>query len=51
MFDGGEDSDGLSLGDYQRLKTQFIQAYGFPQLVIWNNLVKLGVVRVKGGLS
>ena len=44
-------SDGLSLADYQRLKTQFIQAYGFPPLVTWNNLVKLGVVRVKGGLS
>merc|ERR1719153_1401367 len=44
-------SDGLSLIDYQRIKTQFVQAYGFPHIVTWNNLVKVGVIRVKGGLS
>jgi len=43
--------DGLSQPDYQRLKTQFLQAYGFPHLVTWNNLVKLGLLRMKGGLS
>jgi len=44
-------SDGLSLIDYQRIKTQFVQAYGFPHLITWNNLVKVGIIRVKGGLS
>jgi len=44
-------SDGLSLIDYQRIKTQFVQAYGFPHIITWNNLVKVGVIRVKGGLS
>ena len=34
--------DGLSLSDYQRLKTQFVQAYGFQHLVTWNNLLKVG---------
>ena len=44
-------SDGLALSDYQKLKTQFIQAYGFSHLVTWNNLLKLGVIRVRGGIS
>ena len=44
-------SDGLSLPDYQRLKTQFVQAYGFQHLVTWNNLLKVGLVQVKGGLE
>ena len=43
--------DGLLLSDYQRLKTQFIQAYGFNHLVTWNNLVKLGIIRIKGGIT
>jgi len=43
--------DGLSLSDYQRLKTQFVQAYGFQHLITWNNLLKVGLVRVKGGLE
>jgi len=43
--------DGLLLSDYQRLKTQFIQAYGFNHLVTWNNLVKLGIIRIKGGVT
>lgn len=43
--------DGLTLSDYQRLKTQFVQAYGFQHLVTWNNLLKVGLVRVKGGLD
>ena len=34
--------DGLALSDYQRLKTQFVQAYGFQHLVTWNNLLKVG---------
>jgi len=42
-------SDGLSLIDYQRIKTQFVQAYGFPHLVTWNSLARLGILRVKGG--
>ena len=33
--------DGLTLSDYQRLKTQFVQAYGFQHLVTWNNLLKV----------
>jgi len=44
-------SDGLALADYQRLKTQFVQSYGFHHLVTWNNLLKVGLVRVKGGLE
>jgi len=44
-------SDGLSLSDYQKIKTQFVQAYGFPHIITWNNLVKVGIIRVKGGLS
>ena len=44
-------SDGLSLMDFQRIKTQFVQAYGFQHIVTWNNLVKVGILRVKGGLS
>ena len=44
-------SDGLSSADFARLKTQFLQAYGFQHLVTWHNLEKLGVIRVKGGLS
>jgi len=42
--------DGLSPGDAARIKTQFLQAYGFQHLVTWNNLVKLGVIREKGGV-
>lgn len=44
-------SDGLSLADYQKLKTQFVQSYGFQHLVTWNNLLKVGLVSVKGGLD
>jgi len=44
-------SDGVSFIDYQRLKTQFIQAYGFQHLITWNNLVKVGIIRVKGGFN
>ena len=44
-------SGGLSLSDYQKLKTQFVQAYGFQHLITWNNLVKIGIISVKGGLS
>ena len=43
-------SGGLTLLDYQKLKTQFIQAYGFQHLITWNNLVKMGIISVKGGL-
>ena len=43
-------SGGLSLLDYQKLKTQFVQAYGFQHLITWNNLVKMGIISVKGGL-
>ena len=44
-------NDGLVINDYQRLKTQFIQAYGFQHLVTWNNLLKAGIIRVRGGIS
>ena len=44
-------SDGLILSDYQKLKTQYIQAYGFNHIVTWNNLLKMGIIRVKGGIS
>ena len=44
-------NDGLSFSDFQKLKTQFVQAYGFSHLVTWNNLLKIGIIRVKGGLS
>ena len=44
-------SGGLSLSDYQKLKTQFVQAYGFQHLITWNNLVKIGIISVKGGLG
>jgi len=44
-------SDGVSFSDYQKLKTQFVQAYGFQHIITWNNLVKVGIIRVKGGLS
>lgn len=43
--------DGLTHSDSQRLKTQFLHAYGFQHLITWNNLLKVGLVRVKGGLE
>merc|ERR1719221_1704652 len=43
-------NDGLVISDYQKLKTQFIQAYGFQHLVTWNNLLKVGIIRVRGGI-
>ena len=39
--------DGLTLSDYQRLKTQFVQAYGFQHLVTWNNLLKVSRSEIK----
>ena len=44
-------NDGLSFSDYQKLKTQFVQAYGFNHLVTWSNLLKSGIIRVKGGIN
>lgn len=41
-------SDGLALADYQRLKTQFVQSYGFHHLVTWNNLLKVATCRAPG---
>ena len=44
-------NDGLSFSDFQKLKTQFVQAYGFHHLVTWSNLLKSGIIRVKGGIN
>ncbi|XP_023328568.1 vacuolar protein sorting-associated protein 33B isoform X2 [Eurytemora carolleeae] len=42
-------SDGLTQNDYTRLKTQYIQAYGFHHIITWSNLTNLGLIKIKGG--
>jgi len=41
--------DGLPQSDFDTLKQQFVQAYGFNHLVTFTNLTRLGLVKVKGG--
>jgi len=39
---------GLTHQEGNRLKTQVVQAHGFQHMLTWNNLIKMGLIKLKG---